>query len=151
MFLRHFSPYQDLFNVTNAARLLRLLTPEVKVFVRPNRPLAELSADSRHLLSSLACPPHSGVALRVGGELGEGRGGQSRCKQRLHPGDGCDLGQELAALLLLAVAQGARLLEGFHPAGGAFNVAPLPLLVQNLIQHWKIQDGRVNPFPTPAL
>lgn len=151
MFLRHLSSHNDLFNVTNAARLICLLTPEGKVFVRLNRPLAKLSADSRHPRSILDCPPHSGVELRADRELGKGRGGQSSCKQRLDPRAGSDLGEELVALVLLAVTQRARLLEGFHPAGCAFNAALLPLVVQNLIQHWEIKENRENPVTTPAL
>lgn len=142
MFLRHLSSYNHLLNVTNAARLTRLLTPEVKVFVQLNRPLAKLSADSRRLLSVLECPPHSGVELRVDRELAKGRGGQRGCKRRLDPGAGSDLREELAALVLLAVTQRVRLLEGFHPAGGAFNAALFPLVIQNLIQHYKIKENR---------
>lgn len=136
--LRHLSSRSHLIKVTSAARLIRLLTPEVKVFVRFTRPLTELSAACRPVLSILHCPPHSGVELRVDGERSsKGRGGQDSCKRRLDPGAGSDLGEELMALVLLAVTQSARLLGGFDPAGGTFNAALLPLVVQNLVQHWK--------------
>lgn len=78
-----------------------------------------------------------GEELRVDGELGVGCSGKTSDKRRLDPGAGFDVGEEAVALPFVrqAVALRARVFEGFHFAGGAFNATLLPLVLQNLIQH----------------
>lgn len=77
-----------------------------------------------------------GKKLRVDGEMSIGCSGQTSDEGRLDPGAGFDVGEEVVALAFVqqAVTHGARVFEGFHFAGGAFNTTLFPLVLQNLIQ-----------------
>lgn len=106
-----------------------------------------------HHLAELGLPLQQGTAvpvmlmLAVGGggvgeklrgdrELSVGCSRQTSDKGRLDPGAGFDVGEEVVALPFVrqAVTPRARVFEGFHFAGGAFNATLFPLVLQNLIQ-----------------
>lgn len=101
--------------------------------------LADLGLPLQHGTVTLLLTVGGGEAgkeLRVDGELSVGCSGQTSDEGRLDPGAGFDVGEEVVALPFVrqAVTLRARMFEGFHFAGGAFNATLLPLVLQNLIQ-----------------